>query len=72
MAVKNIFKIQSTGELCIDEGADISISPGTIQQSKHIRIVDPTSYELTDITRSVDPSDLVHHLSWNGFEYVSP
>lgn len=72
MAVKNIFKIQSTGELCVEEGADMSISPETIQQAKHIRIIDPKSYELTDITRSVYPSDLVPYLSWNGYEYVSP
>lgn len=69
---KDILKIQSTGELCVDEGGDIKFSSGVIKASKHIRVIDPENYQLTNDTRDVDPSDLVTYLVWNGSEYISP
>jgi hypothetical protein len=72
MAVKNILKIQSTGELCVDEGSNVHISSGASQISKHVRVIDPINYQLTNVTRDVNPSELVTYLVWNGSEYVSP
>ncbi|MEY2914846.1 MAG: hypothetical protein RLZZ184_4155 [Cyanobacteriota bacterium] len=68
---KDILKIKSTGELCVDEGHDIKFSPGVIQPSKHIRVIDPENHRLTNDTRDVDPSDLFTYLVWNGSEYIS-
>lgn len=70
MGTKNILRIQSTGELCVDEGFDASITSGNSQISRHVRVIDPCDYSLTNITRDVDPNDLIVHLSWNGSEYV--
>jgi hypothetical protein len=72
MGVKNILRIQSTGELCVDEGSDIRITSGTSQMSIHVRVVDPKTYDLTDVTRDVNRNELVTYLVWNGSEYVFP
>ena len=69
---KDILKIKSTGELCVDEGGSMKFSPGVIQASKHIRVIDPENYQPTNDTRDVNPSDLVTYLVWNGSEYISP
>jgi len=69
---KDILKIKSTGELCVDEGSSMKFSPGVIQASKHIRVIDPENYQPTNDTRDVNPSDLVTYLVWNGSGYISP
>jgi len=72
MSVKNILKIQSTGELCVDEGADIHISSEGSQVTKHVRIINPVDNQLTEDTRDVATDDLVTHSVWDGSAYISP
>jgi len=71
MGVKNILKIRSTDELCVDEGSDIHVSSGSSYTSKHVRLIDPVDYQLTDKTRDVELTDLVEYLVWDGSEYVT-
>ena len=70
MGVKNIMKIQSTGELCVEEGDTVTVVSGTQNITKHVRILDPQTYYPTEITRDVETNDLVTFMYWNGSEYV--
>lgn len=72
MRVKDILRIKSTGELCVDEGFDVSVSSATSQVTKHVRIINPNNYELTSVTYNINSMELEVYLTWDGFNYVSP
>ncbi len=69
MSVKNILKIQSTGELCVDEGDNVAIGSSNQSITKHVRIIDNQTYDLTQTTRDVETNDLETFMYWNGSEY---
>ena len=70
MSVKNIWKILSTGELCVDEGDTVTFVSGIQNITKHVSILDPQTYLPTEIYRDVEANDLETFMYWNGSRYV--
>ena len=70
MGTKNILRIKSTGELCVDEGHNISGNGSGIEISTHVRIIEDETYNLTGNTKDVHPDDLAIYGKWNGSEYI--
>ena len=70
MSTKNILRIKSTGELCVDEGHNISHDSSKTEISIHVRVIEDKTYNLTDKTRDVHPEDLVIYGEWNGSKYI--
>ena len=73
MTVKDILKIKSTGELCVDEGSEIVFKlRNEKSEQKVVRVINADNYDLTEVTRKVSPNDLFTYLVWDGNKYVSP
>jgi hypothetical protein len=58
---KKMYRIRSTGELCVCEGSDVHLSLRDVQVSKHVQLIDPTTFDLTGVTRNVSLSDLADY-----------